>query len=191
MNGQERATDALENPGFPGHFGERARLFPRPTTSTYPERLVGGEIPPHQKLAESDRKDIEQALRREAGFGEITIAIGERSGGVKALAFGEPLEVAALAPQSEVDLRNGGAVELRAEDGLNLGQSVEPRDEFPAAFAFEKAQIKLFADFVGEICDFTVSRGHNGILNVAIILCLRNVSYHEGIRWSRKIGHLR
>ena len=72
----------------------------------------GREIPAHQELAEADGEDVEQSLRREAGAAEIAIAIGERAGGVEALAFGEPLEIAALAPVGEVDLVDGRAIEL-------------------------------------------------------------------------------
>jgi len=36
---------------------------------------------------------------------------------------------------------------------LNRGQSVEPCDEFPGSFAFEKTEIELFPDVVREMGD--------------------------------------
>ena len=166
VNGQDGAADALENPGFPGHQGE---------CDGFRDAVVRRGVPAQEKLAQSDRENIEHPLCRESGFGEVAIAIGERAGSVEALAFGDPLEVAALAPESEVDLRNGGAVELRAKDGLDLGQGVEPCDEFPARFAFEKAEIELFPDVVREIGDFSIASGHIGNIQVVIVLCLRIV----------------
>ena len=59
---------------------------------------------------------------------------------------------------------------MRAEDGLHLGLGVEPSDEFPARFAFEKAKIELLPDVIREIGDFTVSRSHSGIVRLLIIL---------------------
>ena len=103
VNGEERAADALENPRLSCDLGE---------CSGVGDAFVGRQLPAHQKLAEADCEDVEEPLRRKAGFGEIAIAVGKGAGGIEALAFGEPLEVAALAPESEVDLRNGGAIEL-------------------------------------------------------------------------------
>jgi hypothetical protein len=145
VNGKDGAADALENPRFPGHLGECVGFG-----NAFFER----EVPARQKLAKADGEDVEEPFRREAGFGEIAIAIGEVAGGVEALALGEPLEIAALAPESEVDLRDRGAIELRAEDGLNRRQSVEPGDEFPPRFAFEKAEIELFPDVFREMSKF-------------------------------------
>ena len=45
---------------------------------------------------------------------------------------------------------------------MNLGQGVEPCDEFPARFAFEKAEIELFPDVVREIGDFSIASRHSG-----------------------------
>ena len=117
-------------------------------------------IPAQQKLAVAEGEHVEQPLRGEAGFGERGIAVGERAGGFEALAFGEPLEIAALAPMGEVDLGNGGAIELRTEDGLHFRQGVEPGGEVPACFALEKAEVELFPDVVREIGDFTVASRH-------------------------------
>jgi hypothetical protein len=98
VNGQERATDALENPGFPGHLGESSGLR---------GGVIERQIPAHEKLAKAEREDVEEPLRREAGFGKIAIALGERAGGVEAFALGEPLEVAALTPVGEVTSEMG------------------------------------------------------------------------------------
>ena len=157
MNGQEGAADALEDSRFPRHQGE---------CDGFGDALIRGRVPAHEKLAQSEREDIEQPLRRDAGFGEVAIAIGERVGGVEALAFGEPLEIAALAPEGEVDLGNARAIELRTENGLHFRQGVEPYDEFPASFAFEKTKIELFPDVVREIGDFPLRAGIVVILEV-------------------------
>ena len=93
----------MENPRFPGHFSERRGLR---------YGIVGREIPPRQEFAETEGEDVEEPLRGEAGGGEVEIAVGESARGVEALAFGEPLEIATLAPESEVDLGDERTVEL-------------------------------------------------------------------------------
>ena len=153
VDGQESAADALEDPRFLCHLGECDGL-----RDAFFER----QIPAHEKLAEADGENVEEALGGEAGYGEIAIAIGEGASGVEAFAFGEPLEVAALTPEGEVDLGDGRSVELRVEDGLDRGEGVEPGGEFPAWFAFEKAEIELLPDVVREVGDFTVASCHSG-----------------------------
>jgi len=93
----------LENPRFPCHLREGEGIG---------DTFIRRKIPAHQKLADADREDVEQSFGREADFGEVAIAIGERAGGIEAFAFGNPLEVAALTPVGEVDLGNGRAIEL-------------------------------------------------------------------------------
>jgi len=103
VDGEEGAADTLENPDFLRHLGERVGPG---------NAFVGRNIPTHQELTEAEREDVEEALRGEAGGGEVEIAVGESARGVEALAFGEPLEIATLAPESEVDLGDERTVEL-------------------------------------------------------------------------------
>ena len=143
MDGQEGAADALENPRFSCDQGK---------SGGFRGAFIGRKIPTHEKLAKADGEDVEEPLRREACRGEVASALGESAGGIEAFALGEPLEVAALAPMGEIDFGDGGTIEVCAEDGLDFGLGVQPGGEFPACFAFEKAQVELFPDVVREIC---------------------------------------
>jgi hypothetical protein len=67
----------------------------------------------------------------------------------------EPLGVAAFFPFGEVLVADGFACEVALEDGLDFGHGVEPEEEEGAGFAIEDAEVELFADGVGEACDFS------------------------------------
>lgn len=109
-----------------------------------------------------DREDVEEALRRKASICEMVIPIGQRAGGVEALAFGDPLEIASLAPKGEVDFGDLRAVELGAENGLHLGQGIAPGGKLPGCFASRNAVIESLLDVVRETSKFSIANSHNG-----------------------------
>ena len=73
------------------------------------------------------------------------------------LPFGE----AALAPVAEVLPADGAALELVLEEGLDLGEGVEPGEEGVAGLVVAEAAVELFAEGEGETGDFTGASGHN------------------------------
>jgi len=95
--------------------------------------------------------------------------VGERSGegivaeGVWVLEFtgegkgveaGEPVAVPAGFPMGEVGWGDGLGGEVGGEDGLDLGERVEPVEEGGAGFVVEDAAVELVADGKGEPGDF-------------------------------------
>src|SRR5215831_16931269 len=65
-----------------------------------------------------------------------------------------PIAETAVAPFGEVLGADGRPPELGAEDVLNLGERVEPREERFGLFAFGEADVNLLVEFGGEASDF-------------------------------------
>jgi len=77
------------------------------------------------------------------------------------IAAGEPVAVAAVFPLGEVGRGDGLGGELGGEDGLDLGEGVEPLEEGWAWLVVEEAAVELVADGEGEAGDFS-GAGHGG-----------------------------
>ena len=90
------------------------------------------------------------------GFFVIEV-VGEGEGTVA----GEPVAVAAIFPLGKVGRGEGLGGELGGEDGLDLGEGVEPLEEGSAGLAVEAAAVELVADGGGETGDFS-GAGHGG-----------------------------
>ena len=68
---------------------------------------------------------------------------------------------------------------------MNFGQGVEPCGEFPACFAFEKAEIELFPDVVREIGDFAVA-SHSGNCRMRSVAMFAHCLYTLALVLSRE-----
>ena len=91
-----------------------------------------------------------------AGGGLDVVLVGGQFIGIgKEVLGGEPFLVAAVAPFGDVLGCDGASVELAGEDGLDLGEPVEPlQDGFGFEAIFETG-VELSADLAGEAGDFT------------------------------------
>jgi hypothetical protein len=84
------------------------------------------------------------------GFSDLADEIG-----VGLLA--EPVLVAALTPDAEVLLGDGGAVELLGQDGLDLVLGIKPAEEMVGGLAVVEALVDGVTEVAGETGDFTVA----------------------------------
>jgi hypothetical protein len=84
------------------------------------------------------------------GTGEGFVAEGEGvlevTGEGKGVEAGEPVAVAAGFPMGEVGRGDGLGVEVGGQDGLDLGEGVEPVEEGGAGLVVEEAAVELVTD---------------------------------------------
>ncbi len=93
--------------------------------------------------------------------GGLLAEVGEPGAGLLEL---EPVGEAAAAPFGEVLFSDGAAVEVGGEDGLDLGEGIEPGEEGGGGLAVVEAGIELVADGGGEAGDFAgARRGGEGV----------------------------
>jgi len=100
----------------------------------------------------------EEAGQRFVAEGFFVFEVMRQGQGIVA---GEPVPVAAVFPLGEVGRGEGLGGELGGEDGLDLGQGVEPVEEGWAGLVVEKAAVELVSDGEGETGDFS-GAGHGG-----------------------------
>jgi hypothetical protein len=67
----------------------------------------------------------------------------------------DPFQMAGLPPIREILLGNGPAVEVVVQDLLDLGQLIEPGEDFGAGESVFEAMAELIAKGGGETADFT------------------------------------
>jgi hypothetical protein len=97
-----------------------------------------------------------------SGLREFGGVHGQVLGLTEELGVNLPGKEAAGAPFAEVLFADGVAVELGGEDGLDLGEGVEPGEEGLARLGVGEAVVELGAKGFGEAGDFAVARGaHN------------------------------
>jgi hypothetical protein len=113
------------------------------------EGMGGGSEADGEPLDEFIGEVMAGRLRRE-GVGGVEGGEGE-----SVLAH-LPVAEAMLGPFVEVLFRDGFGTELRAEEGLDLGEGIEPGAEVVLGFAFVEAAVELVADGLGEASDFAV-----------------------------------
>src|SRR6266404_3270771 len=77
-----------------------------------------------------------------------------------------PFAEAALLPFGEVYGIDGIAFKVGLQNGLNLGQSIEPLDEGLGLLAVLKALVDLFANGVGQMSDFSVASSHMRLIGL-------------------------
>jgi hypothetical protein len=102
------------------------------------------------------------------GAGQRVVAEGffvfEVMGQGEGVVAGEPVAVAAVFPLGEVGRGEGLGGELGGEDGLDLGEGIEPVEEGGAGLVVEEAAVELVANGGGEAGDFSgASHGVKGV----------------------------
>jgi hypothetical protein len=97
----------------------------------------------------------EGAVKGFVAEGILVLEVTGESEGVEA---GEPVAVAAAFPLGEVGRGDGLGGEVGGEDGLDLGEGVEPVEEGGAGLVVEEAAVKLVSDGEGETGDFARAR---------------------------------
>ena len=96
------------------------------------------------------------------GLREFSGVLGQVLGLAEELSADLPREEAAGAPFAEVLFADGVAAKLGGEDGLNLGEGVEPGEQGLAKLGVGEAVVELFAEGEREAGDFAVAGGgHN------------------------------
>lgn len=88
--------------------------------------------------------------------------LAEVAGDLASLLFQKPLQEAALVPGGEVGWVDRLAVEFAGQDGLDLGECIEPGNEFEALFAIVQALVELGANLQWEAGDFAGAGGAHG-----------------------------
>ena len=124
----------------------------------------GGDfaVPMAEELGEAGGVDGGEVLGEASGDGlpELVGVGGKILGVAEEVTLDFPVHEAAGAPFAEVLLGEGVPGELLFEDGLNLGEGVEPGEEGFAGLGVLEAAVELFAEGEGEAGDFAVARGH-------------------------------
>jgi len=99
-------------------------------------------------------------LELAGGGGCQSVAVAGQLGGQgEDVLADEPFLVAALTPVGEVLLGDGEGVEVLGEEGLDLGEGIEPREDLRAELAILEAGVELGAKVVGQSGDFS-GAGH-------------------------------
>ena len=91
------------------------------------------------------------------GGGEVRGLGGEVLGGFAHFLAGEPFTVAALIPVGEVLRRNKITAVVFFDKGDNLGEFIEPGEDYMGGFAVAEALVEFFADCFGQTGDFAGS----------------------------------
>ena len=93
--------------------------------------------------------------------GQLRCVLAEALGQSESFLLDQPVAVTALFPVGEILGIDRAALEISLQDGMDLGQSVEPFEQAGAGLAVEQALVELVAEGAGEPGDFTVA-GHRG-----------------------------
>ncbi len=201
--GREFAADALRLPGF---FilalalflkAVQGRLMGRPlqsdNTGTKPgQELAGGfnlivdfPVPMSQEDAEAGGQGGGGVVgEAAAGFRlQFQAQFGDGQGLVGKEAAQEPILVSAQAPLAQVLGADGGALKVPGEDLLDLGEGIEPLEQFRAFLGLFEAGVEFFAEGGGEAGDLAVAGMHRGVSFGGGYCCLIQYIYsinHHG-----------